>query len=146
MGQQESRKIFWNAGFWNARRLERLSGTGVVAALVQTSTTLLTPVRINGLGPFLRAGSPASRADPGCAGLIVDVGDKPPRERELAAGPSPVENASGDNVGGNLVFDEGDTVAQQQLALLQALQPQQIRRRRLMQRIDRRVEVAVFLL
>ena len=33
-----------------------------------------------------------------------------------------------------------------QLALLQPLQPQQIRRRRLMQRIDRRVEVAVFLL
>jgi len=37
-------------------------------------------------------------------------------------------------------------VAQLQLALLQPLQPQQIGRGRLMQRIDRRVEIAVFLL
>ena len=36
--------------------------------------------------------------------------------------------------------------AQLQLALLQPLQPQQVRRGRLMQRIDRRVEIAVFLL
>jgi hypothetical protein len=46
----------------------------------------------------------------------------------------------------DLVFDEGDAVAQLQLALLQPLQPQQIRRGRLLQRIDRRVEIAVFLL
>jgi hypothetical protein len=51
-----------------------------------------------------------------------------------------------DNIGRDLVFDEGDAVAQLQFAFLQPLQPQQIRRRRLMQRIDRRVEVAVFLL
>ena len=31
---------------------------------------------------------------------------------------------SGDDVRGNLVFDKGDTIAQQKLALLQALQPQ----------------------
>src|SRR6266571_847173 len=43
----------------------------------------------------------------------------------------------------DLVFDEGDAVAQLQLALLQPLQPQQIRRGRLMQRIDRRVEIAL---
>jgi len=46
----------------------------------------------------------------------------------------------------DLVFDEGDAVAQLQLALLQPLQPQQIRRGRLMQGIDRRVEIAVLLL
>ena len=51
-----------------------------------------------------------------------------------------------DDVRRDLVFDEGDTVAQLQLALLQPLQPQQIRRRRLMQRVDRRVEIAVLLL
>ena len=32
-----------------------------------------------------------------------------------------VVNGSGDDVGRDLVFDEGDTVAQQQLALLQPL-------------------------
>jgi hypothetical protein len=50
------------------------------------------------------------------------------------------------NIRRDLVFDEGDAVAQLQLALLQPLQPQQIRRRGLMQGIDRRVEIAVLLL
>jgi hypothetical protein len=50
------------------------------------------------------------------------------------------------NIRRDLVFDEGDAVAQLQLALLQPLQPQQIRRGRLMQGFDRRIEVAVFLL
>ena len=50
------------------------------------------------------------------------------------------------NIRRNLVFDESDTVAQLKLALLQPLQPQQIRRGRLMQGIDRRVEIAVLLL
>jgi hypothetical protein len=45
-----------------------------------------------------------------------------------------------------LVFNEGDAVAQLQLAFFQALQPQQVRRGRLMQCIDRRVEIAVLLL
>jgi hypothetical protein len=54
--------------------------------------------------------------------------------------------ASSDNIRRDLVFDEGDTVAQLQLAFLQPLQPQQIGRRRLVQGIDRRVEIAVFLL
>ena len=53
---------------------------------------------------------------------------------------------SRNNIRRDLVFDEGDAVAQLQLAFFQALQPQQVRRGRLMQRIDRRVEVAVFLL
>ena len=52
----------------------------------------------------------------------------------------------GNDIRRDLVFDEGDTVAQLQLAFLQPLQPQQIRRGRLVQRIDRRVEIAVFLL
>jgi hypothetical protein len=52
----------------------------------------------------------------------------------------------GNDVRRDLVFDEGDAVAQLQLAFLQPLQPQQIRCGRLMQGIDRRVEIAVFLL
>ena len=52
----------------------------------------------------------------------------------------------GDDIRRDLVFDEGDAVAQLQLALLQPLQPQQIRRRRLMQRVDRRIEIAMLLL
>jgi len=51
-----------------------------------------------------------------------------------------------DNVRRDLVFDEGDAVAQLQFAFLQPLQPQQIRCGRLVQGIDRRVEVAVLLL
>ncbi len=53
---------------------------------------------------------------------------------------------SGNDVRRDLVFDEGDAVAQLQLAFLQPLQPQQIRRRRLMQRVDRRIEIAMLLL
>jgi hypothetical protein len=52
----------------------------------------------------------------------------------------------GDDIGRNLILDEGDTVAQLQFAFLQTLQPQEIRRRRLMQGIYRRVEIAVLLL
>jgi hydrophobic/amphiphilic exporter-1 (mainly G- bacteria), HAE1 family len=44
------------------------------------------------------------------------------------------------------IVDEGDAVTQLQLAFLQPLQPQQVRRRRLMQRIDRRIEIAMLLL
>nr|CAE29613.1 hypothetical protein RPA4172 [Rhodopseudomonas palustris CGA009] len=53
---------------------------------------------------------------------------------------------SGDDVGRDLIFDEGDAIAQRQLPLLQSLQPQQVRRGRMMQRIDRCVEIAVLLL
>jgi hypothetical protein len=49
------------------------------------------------------------------------------------------------DIGRDLIFDEGDAVAQLQFAFLQPLQPQQIWRGRLMQRIDRRVEIAVLL-
>jgi len=51
-----------------------------------------------------------------------------------------------DNVGRYLIFDERDAVAQLQFPLLQSLQSQQIGRGRLMQGIDRGVQVAVFLL
>ena len=51
-----------------------------------------------------------------------------------------------DDVGRNLVLDERDTITQLQLAFLQPLQPQQVGRWRLMQRIDRGVEIAVLLL
>jgi hypothetical protein len=54
--------------------------------------------------------------------------------------------SSGDDIGRDLVFDEGDAVAQLKLAFLQPLQPQQIGRGGLMQGIDRRVEIAMFLL
>ena len=59
---------------------------------------------------------------------------------------APRNDGLGNNIRCDLVFDEGDAVAQLQFAFLQPLQPQQVRRGRLMQRIDRRVEVAVFLL
>jgi len=60
--------------------------------------------------------------------------------------PAAMRRSSGDDVGGNLVFDEGDPVAELELALLQPLQAEQVGRRRLMQCIDRRVEIAVLLL
>jgi hypothetical protein len=52
----------------------------------------------------------------------------------------------GNDVRCDLVFDEGDAIAQLQLAFFQALQPQQVRRGRLMQGIDRSIQIAVFLL
>jgi hypothetical protein len=52
----------------------------------------------------------------------------------------------GDDIGRNLILDKGDAVAQLQFAFLQTLQPQEVRRRRLMQGIYRRVEIAVLLL
>ncbi len=58
----------------------------------------------------------------------------------------PPGTGSGDDVGGNLVFDEGDAVAQLQLPLLHPLQAQQVRCRRLMQGVDRGVEIAMLLL
>ena len=62
------------------------------------------------------------------------------------ASPRNDNQLSGDDIRRDLVFDEGDAVAQLQLAFLQPLQPQQVRRRRLMQRVDRCVEIAVLLL
>src|ERR1700745_4473875 len=53
---------------------------------------------------------------------------------------------SGDDVGRDLVFDESNAVAELQLAFLEALQPQQVRGGRMMQRISRRVQIAVLLL
>jgi hypothetical protein len=51
-----------------------------------------------------------------------------------------------DDVRCDLIFDEGDAITQLQFPLFQPLQAQQIRRGRLMQCIDRRVEIAVLLL
>ncbi len=53
---------------------------------------------------------------------------------------------SGDDVRRDLIFDEGDAVAQLKLALLQALQLQEIRRRGQLQGCDRCVEVTMLLL
>jgi hypothetical protein len=52
----------------------------------------------------------------------------------------------GDDIRRNLILDKGDAVAQLQFAFFQTLQPQEVRRRRLMQGIYRRVEIAVLLL
>src|SRR2546423_585456 len=52
---------------------------------------------------------------------------------------------SGDDVGRDLIFDELDAIAQLQLALLQALQLQQVSRGRVLQCRDRRIEIAMFL-
>jgi hypothetical protein len=51
-----------------------------------------------------------------------------------------------DNVRRDLVFDERDAIAQLQLALLQALQLQQVGRGRVLQGSDCRIEIAMLLL
>ena len=53
---------------------------------------------------------------------------------------------SGDDVRRDLILDEGNAVAQLQLALLQALQPQQIGSGRMVQRFDGDIKIAVLLL
>lgn len=64
----------------------------------------------------------------------------------MKGGPRRRPRYSGDDIRRDLVFDEGDAVAKLQFAFLQSLQPQQIRSGRLMQSIDRRIEIAVLLL
>jgi hypothetical protein len=49
------------------------------------------------------------------------------------------------DVGGELILDEGDAVAQDQLSLLEALNLENVRSRRNLQRFDRDIEVAMFL-
>src|SRR5882724_10745131 len=77
---------------------------------------------------------PGSRRSPSSGRALRGPVGCDPRRRRLC-----------NNVRRDLIFDEGDAVAQLQLALFQPLQPQQIRRRRLMQGIDRRIEVAMLL-
>jgi hypothetical protein len=92
----------------------------------------------------------------GESSLEVPARLTPDDGRDLASRPAPPHcgdtkaaarsEVLGDNIRRYLIFDEGDAIAQLQLALFQPLQPQQIRRGRLMQGIDRRVEISVFLL
>jgi len=55
------------------------------------------------------------------------------------------ESCSGNYIRGQLIFDPADFVAQNQLALLQALHLDQVGPRRGNQRADGRIEIAVFL-
>jgi hypothetical protein len=57
-----------------------------------------------------------------------------------------VHLASGDDVGCDLVFDEGDAVAQLQLALFQPLNLQYVGSRRVLQGFDRDVQITMLLL
>src|SRR5262249_40853734 len=52
---------------------------------------------------------------------------------------------SGDDVGGQLVLDVRDTVAEHELALLQSLDLEDVGSRGALQRLDGRIEVAVLL-
>src|SRR4029078_7175594 len=63
-----------------------------------------------------------------------------------AAPGHPSIDASSDDVGRELILDEGDAVAQLQLALLQALNLDDIRSGRSLQRRDRSVEITMLLL
>src|SRR5271170_5262499 len=89
---------------------------------------------------------------------IIDSGPAPAsRERPAAAEylrvplkilrmpPCADQPRSSDDIGGQLVLDEADAVAQHQLALLEALDLQDVRTWRDLQRFDRRVEIAVLL-
>lgn len=102
-------------------------------ALVQTSSTLRAP------GPGPRAGRPGRFLSGRCAcGQRGQAGGRR-LLRDTAA-------SSGDDVRGDLIFDEGDAVAQQQLAFLQTLQSEQIGSGRLVKCIDCCIEIAVLLL
>src|SRR5580700_9954446 len=68
--------------------------------------------------------------------------------RLLRAGPvgAPRNDALGNDIRRELVFDKGDAVAQLQLALLQALHLDDVSTRRILQGRNRGVEVAMLLL
>src|SRR5450755_4884778 len=57
----------------------------------------------------------------------------------------PAGQSSRDDVGGQLVLDEADAVAQHQLALLEPLDLENVRAGRDLQRLDRGVEIAMLL-
>lgn len=52
---------------------------------------------------------------------------------------------SGYDVGGELIFDERDAVAQDKFALLQALDLKHVKSRRKVERLDRGIEIAMLL-
>jgi hypothetical protein len=86
---------------------------------------------------------------PAACSLELSLLDDPERAATKSLRSADVASVRGDssnNVRRDLVFDERDAVPQRELAFFQPLQPEQIRRRRLVQRINRRVQVAVFLL
>ena len=68
----------------------------------------------------------------------------PDRPVSTAAQVQPIRRL-GDDIGGELILDEGDAVAQDQLSLLEALDLENVRGRRNLQRFDRDIEVAMFL-
>ena len=57
-----------------------------------------------------------------------------------------IQSCLSNDVGGELILDVGNSVAQDELALLEALDLQQIGARRVLQSGDRGIEVAVLLL
>jgi hypothetical protein len=80
-----------------------------------------------------------------CVALVMLEG-KPLRSPPIMRGRLFAAHALSDDIRRDLIFDEGDTIAQLQLAFLHPLQTQQIGGRRLMECINRRVEIAVLLL
>jgi hypothetical protein len=69
----------------------------------------------------------------------------PDRPVSTAAQVQPIRRL-GDDIGGELILDEGDAVAQLQLAFLEALYLDDVGAGRFLQRGDRSVEVAMLLL
>jgi hypothetical protein len=69
----------------------------------------------------------------------------PDRPVSAAAQVQPIRRL-GDDIGGELILDEGDAVAQLQLAFLEALHLDHVGAGRVLQRSDRGVEVAMLLL
>ena len=69
----------------------------------------------------------------------------PDRPVSAAAQVQPIRRL-GDDIGGELILDEGDAVAQLQLAFLEALHLDHVGAGRFLQRGDRGVEVAMLLL
>ena len=61
------------------------------------------------------------------------------------SGTGPRAANSGNDVGGELVFDLDDAITQMQLAFLQALHLQQVRSWRVVQRFDGNIEIAMLL-
>src|SRR5437660_8256376 len=64
----------------------------------------------------------------------------------IATGFSPILASLSNDIGRELILDEGDTIAQLQFSLLEALHLEQVGTRRTLERADRRVEVAMLLL
>src|SRR3954452_9145236 len=103
---------------------------------------VMIATRFGALSGLDQAARPAKGSGRLCGYALEPQGNMRGSVTGCIAGMAPL----GNNVGGELIFDEADAVAQHELALFQPLHLQEVRARHVVQSLDGHVEVAMLLL